>query len=348
MRLWCSIPNQVDATSLYRAIGPLKSLEREGAVDLDVNGQADWPTLKGADAIFLQRPYMDMHLEQVRFARTMKKSVWVDYDDNLFAVPANNRRRMLYGNPATQHVIAQIIALADIVTVTTPYLAECLRKVMRQFPKDRGYILEDEKIQVIANAYDPELHPRPERPTREKLVVWRGSDSHSKDLWTHTPAILDLMARHKDWRFEFCGEPFWLTLEAMRDLVRETPQRISVTHSIEPVRFYDRLAKSCPAVVMVPLEDQPFNRSKSNIAWVEATAAGAVTVAPEWEEWKRPGIYNYSGPDDFAAAVSAAMTDTEQDRRWTWSRDSILTHHHLDSTNALRKSVLTFLKEQSK
>ena len=52
-------------------------------------------------------------------------------------------------------------------------------------------------------------------------------------------------------------------------------------------------------LAVVPLKDNLFNHAKSNLAWIEATCAGAMTLAPDWPEWRRPGVSNYESPLNF-------------------------------------------------
>lgn len=344
MNLLCVIPNIVDGTSLYRAIGPLQSLAKKDDVRLAINVNLDWGSFKWADAVFLQRPYLDVHLEWVRFARLNKKPVWLDFDDNLFAVPLCNSRYLMYNYPQAHHSLATLLAMADVVTVSTEHMAGIYRRIVAQFPDTPEYRRSPEKIIVVANAYDRDLQPdmTGDREPREKLVVWRGSGSHAKDLWTHTKELATAIGKHTDWRYEFIGEPFWLTLETIKKVA--APRSVDVTASMDPIRYFEYLKKLRPALVIVPLEDQSFNRSKSNIAWIEATAAGAVTLAPAWDEWQRPGVITYSGPDHFYNKLDQFLTGCDDSEvLWRQSRDCILTHWHLDAMNDLRKNILNLL-----
>ena len=46
--------------------------------------------------------------------------------------------------------------------------------------------------------------------------------------------------------------------------------------------YFQRLIQLKPHFVVFPLEDNTFNKCKSNIAAIEATVAGAVCIAPEY------------------------------------------------------------------
>ena len=62
-----------------------------------------------------------------------------------------------------------------------------------------------------------------------------------------------------------------------------------------------------PRVAICPLKDSAFNRCKSDIAYLEYTAFGAVSVVPDWPDGigrERSGIPR---PEDFAEAVYSAL-----------------------------------------
>jgi hypothetical protein len=344
VKILCSIPHPKDCTSLYRGIGPLQTLARTSGVQLMQATEIDWTTLKAADIAFFQRPSVEAQVQGMKFAKMNGKPVWVDYDDNLHEIPLCNRRYPTYGHPVTQHNIATAVALADVITVTTPHLRDALAKILKAFPDKPEFNRDPNKIWVIPNAYDQELMPSLIKPKKErrKLVVWRGSDSHCKDLMTHTAELCRVVQDHPDWSFEFIGEPFWWTIEEIRKVAK--PQQVSVTAAMDPIKYFNYMDSQAPALMIVPLEDQGFNRSKSNIAWIEATGAGAVTVAPHWPEWEMPGVINYQKITDFGARISEFLGGKyDAKERWELSRDYLLNNLTLDRVNHARMELLHML-----
>lgn len=340
----CSIPNPNDTTSLYRSIGPLQTLARKyGGINLGINPDISWSMLKACDLVFFQRPFLDVHLRGMKISKVNNKPVWIDYDDYLHAIPICNKRFPMYGDPQVQNLIAQMIAMADLVTVSTDHLKEALLKILSYFPAENpNYILHSRKIMTIPNAYDPELHGPIERTERAKKIIWRGSDSHSKDLLLHTKQICNIVRDHPDWEIEFIGEPFWLTMEEVKKVAK--PGKFSITASMDPIDFFRYLKKQKPTVVIVPLEDIAFNRSKSNIAWIEATMAGAVTLAPAWPEWQKPGVITYEGPDDFEVQLRSILKgDYPEQLLWEQSRDYITDTLSLDRVNEVRHTITKYL-----
>ncbi len=341
MNLLCSIPHPKDATSLYRGVGPFQQLGRTDRLRIMITNEMDWTTLKGADAVFFQRPALDDRVAAVKMCKLNGKKVWIDYDDNLHAIPLCNRRYPTYGHPQIQHNIATMAAMADVLTVTTEHLADSFRKLIVQFPKDNVFNTDPAKVVIIPNAYDPEIQPnlaKAKKP-RNKLVLWRGSDSHCKDLMLHTDEICSVIGANPDWKFEFLGEPFWWTIEAIQKIAK--PQTVAVTRAMDPIEYFHYLDRQAPALMIVPLEDIAFNRSKSNIAWIEATAAGAVTLAPAWVEWSRPGVITYNDAKDFGSKLQGFLSGQyDADLLWRQSRDYIVAERMLAQVNDARRKIL--------
>lgn len=341
----CSIPHPVDATNLYRGTGPLQTLKRRiGNIELGINPDINWMMLKAADLVFFQRPAREDHVTAMKLCKSNCKPMWLDYDDNLHAIPLCNRRYSFYGHPQTQHNIATMIAMADVISVSTPHLAESTAKLLKCFPDNGEFKLDPAKIVVIPNAYDYELHgPLDEkRPERARLVVWRGSDSHSKDLLVHTEQMVRVVQEHQDWTYEFIGEPFWITIEQLKKVAK--PNNLTLTPPNDPVSYFHYLKRQKPALMIVPLEDIGFNRSKSNIAWLESTVAGAVTLAPNWPEWQKPGVITYDSIQDFGDKMAAFLRgEYDEETLWAASRDYVRDHLPLDKVNLARAEVVNLL-----
>lgn len=280
-----------------------------------------------ADIFFLQRPYSKSHLEMVQMAKDNKVPVWVDYDDDLFSVPISNPAYRAYSNPETQNTIAQIIANADCVTVSTPFLKRQLEK---------GPAPLNNNIKVVPNAlndrvFDYRTKPGPDR---RKLVLWRGSSTHHKDLHEYLDPIVQAVNSDSTWAWLFQGDKPWFLFERLG-------KNAIFADSIDPIQYFKQMHMTKPPVMIVPLHDNEFNRSKSNIAWLEAAFFGAMTIAPDWEEWVRPGCLNYNGINGFHEALSAVMkgehNPTQQaELSWEYIKDNLL----LRDVNKIRMGLI--------
>jgi glycosyltransferase involved in cell wall biosynthesis len=359
-RLMCFIPNPTDATSLYRAAGPLETLARARRdLDLVVNPpEVNWRSLKGVDAVFMQRCMLDHHVKVADMAVSNGKRLWVDYDDDLYCVPAWNPTFKIYGKAQTQNNVTAILAKADVVTVSTPVLQAKVREILEALraasaadPQraDPTHRLSPGKVVVVPNAYDTELlAPLKGEPLapRNPLVMWRGSATHDKDLLVHAAGLARVIGRHLDWTYNFVGDPFWLAMEQIEAVPGLKPTSIIRTESLDPINFFAFLRATRPSLMIVPLEDNPFNRAKSNIAWVEGTHAGAVTLAPDWDEWRRPGVITYKDAGDFEEKMDRFLSGGyDHARLWVESRDFIAENLALPRVNQLRDVLLRDLSD---
>lgn len=255
--------------------------------------------------LFLQRPFLEeQHLLAAKKAKQCRRVIWSDWDDDLFCVPEDNPSHGTYSNDKIKENVAEIAARSDVVTVSTEQLKRRIDPIRKSAGKHECF--------VIPNALqDFHVLGREERdPIRRKLIFWRGSASHQKDLMTVSHNLIELMKSRPDWTIHFLGyNPFWITEHLSR-------KQCILGGAMDILDYHEYAMKIQAGITIVPLADNEFNRAKSNIAWMETTLAHSQTVAPNFEEWIRPGITNYdaSGPNagaNFIEALKQAMADVE-------------------------------------
>lgn len=267
--------NPSNAYSFYRGILPMADLTRQNVarVDVELLGQGtplSWPNLIQYDCFLLTRPFRDDTVGLFQAAKAMGRKVWVDYDDNLFAVPASNYTWSTYLNPEQKKRIGFFMEHADAVTVSTPDLKECL-----------SWLRQD--IDVIPNAWPLTMPENHDGHEPNKVIAWRGGPSHFADMEPYVDDIVTILEKHTDYSLYTFGHPHW-GLDG-----RVPKERWRHFGPIaDTFKYFQTFFQVKPSVVLVPLADSTFNRCKSNIAWQEATIAGASAVVPEWPEWNVP------------------------------------------------------------
>ena len=74
------------------------------------------------------------------------------------------------------------------------------------------------------------------------------------------------------------------------DAIRDRPFLQLSKHDyikpMDPILYLRQIQKDRPKAFIVPLKDIQFNHSKSNIAWLEATACGALCYGSQVGEFK--------------------------------------------------------------
>lgn len=299
IRILAIIPNRNDATSFYRSIGPLTELTRRDGLNIEIAepSSVSWSVIAAnCDILFMQRPYNDDHVTMVKLAKIQGKPIWVDYDDDLFSVPESNPSHAVYGRDDIRRNIATIIASADHVTVST----ETLKNAIQGMPT--GPLAK--KCTVIRNALPMHIiPPAPELPdTRNNLICWRGSATHIEDVEIWMEDILRATNSYKDYTFHFQGEVPW-------KLKKYATKNMVFSKSIDILEYFELLGNIQPRAMIVPLVDCPFNRAKSDIAFLEGVWAGAMCIAPDMPEWKNMATFNYG---TMGGSLMRALNDVIQ------------------------------------
>jgi hypothetical protein len=271
-----------------------------------------------------QRPFTPEHVTILNRFKEESVPTWIEYDDLLTAIPKHNPSFDTYGKPDILEALKIIPALVDIITVTTPYLKECL-----QSPSVKD-------VRVVPNAWDDYHLPMEQEKhavNKSLRIVWRGSPTHISDLDLYADPVIRLHKEDPSIHWFFLGFRPWFTrqMEQTHCHVFEKPLDM-----VEYIRFLGTIR---PDILVVPLTDDPFNRAKSNIAWMEASFADAVTVAPDFPEWNRPGIINYK--DSILDTLSDTIVNIDSLKHntklsWDFIQENLL----LSKVNYLRWEVL--------
>lgn len=323
MKLLSLTINKVDSTSFYRANGVFGDLKQRLPIEIksmDVKDIRDmnWSDLIMFDVVFMQRPYTAVNLQMARYLRDMKIPLWIDYDDNLFDIPIDNRAHDTFSNEQIRKNISEICSLATVITVSTLKLAEKLS----QF---------NPNIRVIPNALNLKLlKPRPTH--NNKTVLWRGSDTHQGELLIFANHIYSSMQQFTDWQFAYFGyNPYFIPIAPNKIYYKPT----------DPILYLQSIAQMAPSIMQVPLLDNLFNRCKSDIAYLEGTYAGAVCLVPDWTEWQHPGTVRYNTIEQYFDKLKLMLTEKVNFARMNaeaW--DYITTTRTLDKINPLRASLI--------
>lgn len=260
-KLFYLAPNYNDACSYYRGIGPFSRLKNvQTTIPKD---SVAWSTVIGNDIAFLQRPCNEQHSGVVSLLAKQKIPIWIDYDDDLINVPLENPAHGFF-TPLRPH-IEKIINTANILTTTTKELADLYKSIN---PKLTTI--------VIPNAWDDYLWGTEQKeynPT--KTIFWRGSDSHVKDLMEVSQSLVEISRMFPEYQFVFMGMNPWFLQGKMQ---------YGHIKPIDIIDYFGFLAQPDwqPEITIVPLEDNIFNKGKSNIAWIEATSCNSSVLAPDF------------------------------------------------------------------
>jgi hypothetical protein len=273
-------------------MGPLTAMRDKFEITYIPEGVApNWVDLKLHDLLFMHRPFTPKHLDTMILAKDMDIPIVLDIDDDLSCVTPDNPVAATYNQPAIQESYRKCLQLSDHTMTSTKHLAE----VILPYSK---------KITVVPNSWDERFMPIYGKDRLYKNVVWRGSTSHVADLMSHLGAIQNQHAKHEKWKWHIMGDRPWFLQEALPRAVWHGGKHW--------YNYHKNFGLIRPDLLFVPLKDNKFNKSKSNIAWMEGALAGAASLVPDWQEWQVPGAVNYKNVEDFETKLDMLLSSPKQ------------------------------------
>jgi hypothetical protein len=307
-------PDPLDGCSWYRSTLPFSVLAAEMGFNLLIRPKPSWADIAACDAAFLQRPASVEAMRVAVNASSCGKKLWIDYDDLLAEVPRTNEGHDYYQEPQTKVLLTEFCTLADETTVSTLALKDLMCP----------------RADILPNAV-PDFLWGKWKPKRNKIIAWRGGSSHIADLEIIRADVETFLTSNPEWSFAFLGHaPWWADKLPSNQIIR-APFRDCLSYHVD-------LFNLAPTAMWVPLEPGEFNTAKSNCAWLEASAAGAVVIASNLPEFNQPGV-TLMGEND------CWLTETKQlfchfKRTIEESRAPVVDSYLLSKVNKKRAAIL--------
>lgn len=289
----------------YRGIGPnlLLNLHNKAVVMDSTTMVLDPNFYQTVEAIKFQRQATDHQKKFVEFlkqATKNKKTKFIyEVDDVVFSedIPLYNRNRDAFTDPAIRQTIIEIISMMDEVTVTSEYFRDYMieksgNKNVSALPNylmkwwfDRYYNLGD-------------LIKKFEKNKKKPIVAIFASGTHCDVLNRvnqqddFAMVVPEIIKSRTDFQWHFYGS-FPLTLKPFID--RGEMKFFNWTALPD---FPEAMANSGAQVTFAALQDNNFNRCKSNIKLIEAGALGLPCVCPDMVTYK-DAFLKYSNGSEF-------------------------------------------------
>ena len=241
-----------------------------------------------ADILHVQRAIEPQMVNLIKHRRELGKYTVLDYDDNLFDLSPLSPHYPDFGteeirvqlkngevmdlwthgdnidiekNKIKQDTIKKVMGLADLVTVTTPYLASVLKPYAR-------------KVIDLPNCINPavwQMHKLADRDDSVR-IYWSGGASHYDDWAMVNKPVKDILDTHKNTKLVLMGQRFQGTLQHMDQ------SRIEHCDWVHFEAYPYKTVMLQPDIGIIPLQDNQFARGKSTIKWVELAALGIPCV----------------------------------------------------------------------
>jgi glycosyltransferase involved in cell wall biosynthesis len=193
------------------------------------------------------------------------RAIVYESDDDLLNVKAWNgvSRRIA----PEREIIERMVRRADLVTVTTPILAE----------RHRAF---NDEVRVIRNAVDPswyEVASDAPAVSGDPRLLYYAKPNRMRDYDVCRPAVDELVRRHPGARRVWLGAldaPAGGSPAPVIAAVDEVGSYVA-----GPAAFSRSLAAARPDIGLAPLVGDEFDQAKSELHWLEYTMAGAATIA---------------------------------------------------------------------
>ncbi len=206
------------------------------------------------------------------------KLTLIDMDDNYVDIPPWNEAFHSYG-PNSQHrrIALQSVQMADGVIVSTPHLVDLYGKL-------------NENVHLVQNSLDfkgdstfigwDKVSPRKHKGLR---IGWIGARSHFADLDMISPVLKNVLIRHPEIQLWFVNSAYKKSYEELqKPYPFEGMKNVFMADRSVPInryaRFYGHFGFD---IALAPLVDCNFNRSKSNLRWLESSAMRLPCVASD-------------------------------------------------------------------
>jgi glycosyltransferase involved in cell wall biosynthesis len=248
----------------YRCHVPGMELQRRG-YRVTLNDGITPQQVDASDVIVFQRQWRPVALQAMQYAKQTGKLTVFELDDDLWNLHPSNPGYKAWSRPRMIGGLEAMLRLADVVTTTTPALADQLRRF-------------NGNIRILPNML-PGEHWRVERVRPagyDRVAVgWAGSSTRGRDLEIVKDIVLQLLARYPRMDFLVAGDD--------SNMVFPPHERI---RQLRPVKIeqYPRLIAEFD-VGIAPVVDSRFNQAKSDLKILEYGILGVPCVASNVEAY---------------------------------------------------------------
>lgn len=296
----------------YRVELPLNALAARGHdVHIDSVMPDEWRDT--ADVIVGQRVCLPGPTARWQnLARQGRAKLVLEIDDDLFNIhPSSKQARTFFDQPGIMKNLELNLRAADVVTVTTDYLAERMSAY-------------NDNVVVLPNCIPAAILDHVPAQRDDVLTIgWGGSATHQIDWTGPDEHVARFITRNPGAELHVMGwvpTTLWNRTPAGR---RRTTGWIASVDDLHRAIDYH--------IGVIPLRDNEFNRSKSAIKLLELAALGIPAVVADAGPYAAemaagaPALA-VRDPKDWARHLAALVTDSGErrtlgDAAQAWARD---------------------------
>lgn len=230
-----------------------------------------------------------------------------EVDDDLFNVPGKNPSSAVFADSVIRKGMIDSIRLADAVTVSTPELASQIKEIAQ---------VTDAPIYVLPNSLPGSAYHYRAGPGQSAgngspmgapvILGWRGSATHAEDFAEARHGLGRIMGSHNV-RLKLVGSAPAQSFSLPQEKIEQTGWITSMDQFYKELNF---------DIGIIPLTDNVFNASKSNIAVLEMAARGIPVIAsdlPSYRSFIQHGVNGFlvKQKHEWAKYMKVLIEDTE-------------------------------------
>lgn len=353
------VTQQNEGPAKWRALIPAKYLARRGHEVRFFGDGGCAPEYYLPDVVVFFLDAKDME-DAVPWCKANGIGIVFETDDALDAVSASNPA--YWSAKVRLGRYDYILEQADVVTTTTPHLANRLFE-----QREQAGLRWWRDVFVLPNSVDPEEWPTaatltPPRPAGDPglRVGWSGGSSHLNDLGKIIPAVRDAQKQRPftfvvqgllsaegipagggledkyRWLAEqhgqpFIDSPFAMDFRWLLQRIRECGLKIEFHPFVLDVREHAAaLAALDLDIGLAPLLDSEFNRCKSVLKHYEYSMVGAATLASRVPPYD--GEVPITAKNNRGAWANAlvALIDSDRQALVKWQREWVLAERNME------------------
>jgi len=245
----------------YRTLAPGVGMARcEGVhvVNLVYFHRLRHDVMLDADVLILNNICDADLLPVIRDRRARRKPTVYELCDDLWALPPSNAMQAFYGQTNNMLLIKRLANYCDALQFSSPELE-----------KKFGYL--NPNTRVFPNQILEVPSERTQKGQDRVIVGWGGSAGHLNDVAKISDRLIRwILSRKNVHLYLMCADPIW---ELFAALPEDRKRRFATGSLSDYYNFLSHLD-----IGLAPLEDTPFNRSRSDVKFLEYAVHGVVPV----------------------------------------------------------------------
>jgi glycosyltransferase involved in cell wall biosynthesis len=231
--------------------------------------------LQGIDTLVIQRPSEMEFRRWIKVARVLNIPTVIDVDDLLLSIPSHNPAHVYYNKKNVRRLMVECFDAVDKILVSTRFLREEMMERTKRPESD--FIICPNFIH--SEIWGEHLQEVKKRKSDKPTIGWQGSGTHDVDFHQVLPALVQLKKEFDFTLVLFGGIPSTIRhyLAGKEYLWKPFVPFAEYPATLVSLNF---------DIGIAPLADTRFNRSKSNIKWLEYSAMKVPCVASKVDTYE--------------------------------------------------------------